>query len=317
MATVIDKREAVLGLLQPGTNQTYIPAGFFLHFDKQFHTGRAAIDKHIEFFRATGMDFVKIQFEVPFPQVDIEKPSDWANLPPLNRAFFEPQIEVVQGLVEAMGTEALVVVTLYSPFMIAAHMADRKLLQAHMDEDLDAVRPGLERVTDGLMDFVRECIRAGIDGFYHSTQGGESRRFSNPDTFEQGVKPYDLEVMREIDRLCRFNILHICDYHRDEFGGYDDLTRFFDYPGHVVNCALEGLNPEMISAMFRRPFMGGMERKGVLSGGTLGEVRTAAREALSDASDRFILGADCTVPGTTPWENLKAAIDEAHTFARD
>jgi hypothetical protein len=32
------------------------------------------------------------------------------------------------------------------------------------------------------------------------------------------------------------------------------------------------------------------------------------------APDRFILAADCTVPGDTPWENLRAAIEEAHHF---
>jgi len=314
MATVIDKRDAVLSLLQPGAKQTYVPAGFFLHFDRQFHMGRPAIDKHIEFFRTTGMDFVKIQFEVEFPQIDAKRPSDWANLPRLGRAFFEPQLEVVKGLLEEMSREAVVVLTLYSPFMIAAHMGDRSLLIQHMEENLDAVRPGLEQITEDLTDFVRRSSQAGLDGFYHSTQGGESGRFSDPAVFDEGVKPYDLEVMREIDRICRFNILHVCDYARDQYGGYDDLTRFFEYPGHVVNCSLEGLHPQIISAMFGRPFMGGMERKGPLATGTTDQVREAAREALAEKSDRFILAADCTVPADTPWDNLKAAIAEAHTW---
>jgi len=33
---------------------------------------------------------------------------------------------------------------------------------------------------------------------------------------------------------------------------------------------------------------------------------------LPQAPQRFILAADCTVPGDTPWENLKAAIEAAH-----
>ena len=63
--------------------------------------------------------------------------------------------------------------------------------------------------------------------------------------------------------------------------------------------------------MFRRPFMGGMERKGALATGSVEEVRQAAQEALKDAPERFILGADCTVPNAS-WDNLKAAIETAH-----
>jgi hypothetical protein len=55
-----------------------------------------------------------------------------------------------------------------------------------------------------------------------------------------------------------------------------------------------------------------MDRKGALATGTEEQVRQAARQALLDAPERLILGADCTVPGGTPWVNLRAAIDEAH-----
>lgn len=309
----IDKRASLLNLLDPAKKPEYTPAGFFLHFDPAFHAGQAAIDKHIEFFRFTGMDFVKIQMEVGFPAAAIEKPGDWANLPRLDRGLYEPQLQVVRGLVQALGSEALVVVTLYSPFMIAAEIGGAQLLNRHMEEDLEAVQPGMQRVTDGLLEFVRGCINAGVDGFYHSTQGGESGRFADMATFEQGVKPYDLAVMREIEGACKFNILHICDYHRAEYGGYEDLTEFLDYPGHIVNCAIEeGMTAGMISAMFGRPFMGGLERTGALATGSEEDARKAAREALAEAPERFILGADCTVPAATPWGNLRAAIEEAH-----
>jgi uroporphyrinogen decarboxylase len=58
--------------------------------------------------------------------------------------------------------------------------------------------------------------------------------------------------------------------------------------------------------------MGGIDRKGPLATGSEEDARRVAREVLAEAPDQFILGADCTVPGTTPWENLRAAIDEAH-----
>ena len=50
--------------------------------------------------------------------------------------------------------------------------------------------------------------------------------------------------------------------------------------------------------MFGRPFMGGLERKGILATGAPADVAQAAADALRQRSSRFILGADCTVPGT-------------------
>jgi uroporphyrinogen decarboxylase len=311
MSVSKSKRDIVLDLVRGGSSVDYVPAAFFLHFPPEFRGGDAAVRKHEEFFRSTGMDFVKIQFEVPFPQVQIDTPKDWAKLPLLGKDFYEGQLAVVRGLVDALKSEAPVVCTLYSPYMIVNHMADPKKLAAHLAEDPDAVRKGLEIARDGLLIFVREAVKAGLDGFYHSTQGGEDRRFADKSLFTKWIKPIDLDVMREIERTCLFDILHVCDYNRDSVGGYSSLETFLDYPGHVVNVE-PPTTAEDVVRQFGRPFMGGLDRRGVLATGTEDQVRKAAREALDAGPERFILGADCTVPADTPWENLRAAIDEAH-----
>lgn len=73
------------------------------------------------------------------------------------------------------------------------------------------------------------------------------------------------------------------------------------------------MTPQEAAAFFGRPFMGGLERKGVLATGTPAEVRRAAQAVLAQAPPaRFVLAADCTVPADTAWDNLKAAVDAAH-----
>ena len=307
----MNKREMMLGLVHGEAPTGYTPAAFFLHFGPEYHVGRAAIDRHLQFFRYTGMDFVKIQFEQKMPGLPVASPADWARAPRLREEDFESTVQVVRGLVEAAGREALVVLTLYSPFMWAAHLAGDDVLHEHLREHPAQAARALEISTENVLTLVRACKRAGLDGFYASTQGGEAFRFGGTDLFEEMVKPTDLAVWDEI-ASCRFNILHICDYD----GAYDDLTPFLSYPGHVVNCSLEvGANritPEQASDLFDRPFMGGLERKGVLATGAPDEVRRAARAVLAQAPDRFILAADCTVPADTAWDNLRAAIDAAH-----
>lgn len=310
----MNKRDTLLSLVHGRTPPAYIPAACFLHFDRAFHQGQAAIDQHLAFFRATGMDFVKIQYEQGVPAAPaIRTPADWAQAPRCDAAFFEPTIRVAEGLAKAAKGEALVIMTVYSPFMWAAHLAGAETLAEHLREDPQAVRAGLEIMTENVLTLVRGCRQAGVDGFYVSSQGGEAFRFSGTDIFQNVIKPTDLAVWDAV-QSCAFNILHICDY----AGGYDDLTPFLDYPGHVVNCSLtlgeRALHPAEVARLFGRPFMGGLERKGVLATGSPDAIRQAAEAVLAEAPERFILAADCTVPSDTPWENLRAAIDAAHSY---
>jgi len=314
-ANAKDKRQLVLDLLDEGKAPGYVPAGFFIHFGEDEHVGQPAIDKHTEYFRFTGMDFVKIQYEAGFPpHPEIETPEDWARLPLHGREFYEGQVGVVEGLVKALKREALVVCTLYSPFMLACESIGAERVVEHIEADPEAVRKGLETVTESVLTFIRECVRVGVDGFYASTQGGEAGRFTRPELFEECVKPSDLTIHTEINDSCIFNILHVCDYHLP----YDDLTSFLDYPGDVVNCSLhvgeETWTPKRASEFFGRPFMGGLERKGIIVDGTPDEIRAEVRRALAHAADRQILGADCTLPGDIAWQNIRTAIDAAHQF---
>jgi uroporphyrinogen decarboxylase len=310
----IDKRAAVLSLLDADQKQEYTPAAFFLHFDESCHRGQAAVDKHLKYFYYTGMDVVKIQYEHSFPHIpQIARPADWAKIPLYDRDFFAEPLKVVEGRVKAAKHEALVIVTLYSPFMCAGQTAGgQATVTAHIKEDPEKVRQGIEIITESLMAFVKGCIELGVDGFYASTQGGESYRFADAALFETCIKPYDLTIMEEINRACIFNVLHVCDYN----GEYSDLTPFLDYPGDVVNCSLSlgtrTMMPQEVSDMFGRPYMGGLDRHGIIVSGSTDEITQAVQDVLDQASDKFFLAADCTLPSDIDWDNIRTAIAAAH-----
>jgi uroporphyrinogen decarboxylase len=308
----MNKRDAILNLINDTAQPHYVPAAFFMHFRPDHLEGRPAIDRHLEFFRATGMDLLKIQYEqVLPPSISITKPEDWANVPPCSPEFFEPTLHIVRELVKAVKSEAPVIMTLYSPFMWFRYLAETDVVTTHFRENPEAMKQGLDVMTENVLTLVSLCKQAGVDGFYASTQGGESFRFKGTDIFQKHIKPADLVVWEAIEDS-PVNILHVCDYH----GGYDDLTPFLDYPGPIVSCGLtvgeQTLTPKQISAWFKRPFMGGMEREGIIASGDSDPIRSAVSDLLANAPNRFILGADCTVPSDTPWENLKTAIDVAH-----
>jgi uroporphyrinogen decarboxylase len=307
----VDKRETMLSLLDPGATRDRVPAAFFIHFDERSRLGRAAVDKHVEYFRATGMDFVKIQYERTFPpRAEIKTAADWKAMPKYGLDFYAPQLEAVEGLVKALKKEALVLVTLYSSFMCAGHTTSRETLFRHFEQDPAAVALGMKTITESVLTFVRECVRLGVDGFYASTQGGETTGHAG--FFKECVMPADLTVMREINATCRFNILHVCDYEAP----YADLSPYVAYPGHIVNCnpkvTTGALAMKDVAKMFGRPVMGGLDRHGTIVTGSPDEIRRAVDDVIDAAPPRFVLGADCTLPGDIAWERIRTAIAAAH-----
>ena len=315
MSTTRNKRERMMGLLDRNPRQDYVPAAFFIHFDESCRFGQAAAHKHLEYFKFTDMDFVKIQYERKFPVIPvIQRPEDWKKIPFYRLDFYQPELKAIQGLVEALKKEALILVTLYSAFMCAGHTVGQPLLNAHLHENPDEVNKGLEIIAESLLLFVRECIRLGVDGFYASTQGGEAGRFRDPMIFNDYIRPLDLLLMSEIDRTCVFNILHVCDYNYP----YADLAPFLEYPGRLVNCnpVLSGgpIAWEGVARMFGRPCMGGLDRHGVIVSGTAEEIETAVNQLLDETPRPFVVGADCTLPNDIPWENIRIAIQAAHRY---
>ena len=313
----MSKRDDILDLVLNGEKLDYVPAAFFLHFPEEFKEGQASADKHMEYFKYTGMDFLKIQFEAPFPPVEsIQKPEDWADVPFYDREYFQGQIDAVSELVEAADGQVLTVVTLYSAFMGSVRTAGKELVTRHLLENPEAYCKGLEILTESVMVFVNACIDAGVDGFYASTQGREDFRFKDKKIFDDYVKPYDLLMLEKIDADCDFNILHVCDYH----GKYADLTPFAEYPGDLVNVPLDlttgAITAEEARGIFKRPLMGGVDRFGTIVNGPDEAIREMIYDTLDANPDIAVLGADCTLPPDINWDNIKAAIDAAHSYER-
>lgn len=307
-------REIMQEFLDPNSNSKHIPAGFFMHFNKK---GDAAVQAHLDYYRATGMDFVKIQFDgMSLPLMpEIKTPADWAKMPVYGEDFFEPILYIIRNLVKELKDEAILVQTMYSPYQMAKQAVPWELLVEHVYQDPEAVSRGMENVTLSILNFVHAGARAGLDGFYTCAQGGETNRIADFDLFNQTIKSYDMILYKAVNQLLQHNIMHICDYD----GNYEGFTqRFDDYPGQIVNIPLtadgEYFTLSRAAEIFNRPVMGGMDRHGVIANGPLDAIRKEAEGILAQAPGKTVLGASCTVANTTPLENLKTAIDVAHNF---
>ena len=288
---------------------SYAPAAFFIHFGNDQKVGDAAVEAHLNYFHESGMDILKVQFEQVVPRIPELAEGKIDFIP---EDFYAPTLEIISKLQEAEGKDVYVLPTVYSPYQVARQSLGEKRIMAAAVEQPALLKAVLDSYRDALEWLVRECKKVGILGFYMCTQGGEMKFYDIPGFFDGFIRPYDLAVMGECTRDTKMNILHICNWE----GPYDDLTRYKDYPGQIVNTPVDlngipftledGIN------LFGRPVLGGFDRKGEFNTLSEEEVAAATRAILDTTpAGRLMIGADCTV-GSAPRANIQAAVAAAH-----
>lgn len=311
-----NRRERILQVLDQSRPNDYVPAAFFLHFENKL--GRKAVQDHKDFFRATDMDFVKVFYEIVVPRIEINSGKDWEKVPVYGEDFFAPQVAVIEDLAREFGNEAFILPTVYSPLALAHQTLGRdKDLKKLAEENPVAFGKAIKNLALSIENYLRAARKHGADGFYVSSQGGDGNSLSAKIWKEQ-VRPWDKYVSEVANEIGIINILHICDY-GTPFKNAEALYAFADYPASIINVPLnfsDGsvLNLKEAQKRFGRPIFGGLERLGVITKGSIEEIKKEVDKVLENASPNFILGADCTVPGDTDWDKLRAVIDYAHTW---
>jgi uroporphyrinogen decarboxylase len=302
---MMNKIERVRAALA-GSEVDRVPAGFWLHFPEGQKHGDASVQAHLDYYRASETDFVKVMNEHPYQSsVSIRNPSDWRSLrpAPLSAPFFQQQLDEVKRIVEALHGETLVITTVFGPYSEGNQLSGGKLTE-HMNADPESVSQGLGTIAESLAAFAVACVDAGAAGVYYSAQGGEAERFSE-DLFQRHIKPHDMQVLQAMQGHGEFNLLHVC-------GDNIRLPIFADYPSHAVNWAAtkHNLNLKQGYSLFKRTVVGGMGDRGIIVNGSREQIQQAVHDVINDFGTRsFILGADCTVPTNIDLAHIRAAVE--------
>ena len=307
----------------------HVPAGFWLHFRPEYHGGEAMAQRHIEFYRQTGFDLLKVMNDTGYGPVGtfhVREAADWHRLEPtpLSEAHFQSHLEGLKGIVDALGAEVPIITTAFNPFreaVVTLQASDpqrypgepeaRRGLLEQLRQEPEPVLQGLQVIADDLARFYRACVvEAGAGGIYFSAKGGE-RDHMTDEEHARFVAPFDLYVLSEVGQVAEYLVGHFC-------GQSLNLERFRDYPVNLANWAYQSDNPTLREGkviLGGVSILGGLDERGPLVYGP--------REALQEEIDRalaemgaqgFMLGAGCTVPEDAPLENLvyaRQAIAEA------
>lgn len=313
----VNKKEIMDAFVKGTLPSSYAPAAFFVHFDKDHKIGEPAVNAHLQHLLKTNADILKVQFEQYVERIPgLDKQETWDNIGPIPEDFYRPTVEIISEIQKCVGKDVYVMPTVYSAYQVARQsLRDENIAKAAVERPEDLKRV-LGYYMKALEWFVKECKSIGIEGFYMTTQGGEMKYNSIPGFFEEIIKPMDLHLMNLCQKDSKVTILHICDWE----GTYDDLSKYADYPGDIVNTPLH-LNGTPFTLtdgekLFGRPVLGGLAKGGIIIDGTPEDVRNAVVEVLADAPEgRVMIGADCTV-SAAPVDNLHAAVAAAHKNTR-
>jgi len=121
-------------------------------------------------------------------------------MPRYDRDFFAGQLAVIEGIVKAVKHEAVIVVTLYSPYMGAIHTVPDATFTAHWQQTRTPSGADGDHHREYVI--VRARVHPDRRGRVLSLHPGRRGR-RDPAMFEQVIKPYDLAVMEEINARCR------------------------------------------------------------------------------------------------------------------
>jgi uroporphyrinogen-III decarboxylase len=299
----MDKKTRVLHAL----NQQEVdkaPVGFWFHFSGEDAAGQGCIDAHVQYYKESGIDFIKIMcdgyFDFPIT-TEIKEAADWYNLKPLGKdhPYIKGQVERAKGINEQLADECCTFYNVFAPFSCIRFGTSDELVMRHLKENPEAVMHGLNVIAQDQALLAELLVTEGqCTGIYYCLQGGETNRFSYEE-YRSWVTPSDRYVLDHMNQISDNNMLHLCGW----AGIKNRLEVWQDYPAKAVNWAIyvEGLGLKEGKQFFGgKTVIGGFDntKNGVLYSGAKEEVEQFTAELLQEtASTGVIVGADCSLSG--------------------
>lgn len=326
----MNKRERMLTVLS-GKQADRVPASFWHHFGPEQSEGEACVQAHLDYYKSTGIDFIKIMSDgLGYPlDVTINCAADWRKVKPLpkDHPFFTESVKRCKEINRALKDETVTFYNVFSPFNVVRErdVFTEEALQGRSwdatvmaqlresPEAEEAIRQAMHIIGEDMAYLAKAVIvEGGCLGIYQSVQGAEKGRMS-AEEYARIVRPTEWGILEAANSVSKYNILHMCSW----AGNPNHLSYWRDYPTRVKNwgIGIEGLSLTDAKSFFSSDtlLLGGMDNRKThpLYCGTEAEIRAAVDKVLDEMRDTpFILGADCTVPADIDLDHIRWVMDE-------
>lgn len=294
-----------------------VPVSFWFHYQGEQAAGPAHVAAELDFYRQTGVDFLKMMsdgfFNYPC-NYPVSRAADWARITPLGSRHpqIRDQVERAKRINDALQGDCCTFYNAFAPFSTIRHAAGDARIMSHLRENPAALMSALDAIAEDTCEMIRLLIgEAGCDGVFIPLQGGEVNRFT-PEEYKTLISPSETRLIETANRLSDYNIVHLCAWD----GIRNQLPIWRDIPCKTVNWAvnIEGLSLGDGKRYFpQRSVMGGFDnrRGSLLMTGSESEIKAHTRQLVQEAGQTgVILAADCSLPSDIDWQRIRWVVEE-------
>jgi len=308
-----------------------VPVSLWRHWPGDDQRAADLARSTIEFQKAYDWDFVKVTPASSYCVTDygvqdewqghlegtrsytkrvIQRSLDWTDLRPLDptRGALGRQLECVRLIGDALGDEAPIIQTIFSPLAQAKNVAGNNLMLRHLRTQPDRLHTGLNILTESTLRLIDALKRTPISGIFYAIQHASYDVMSEAEYKEFGL-PYDRKILGSLPDKWWFNMAHL----------HGDAPMFrlaSDYPVQALNWHDQETEPDLAlgKSMFTGAVCGGLSRWEHVHLGTPTTVRDQARKAINQVNGRrFILSTGCVTMVTSPLSNIRAVREVVET----
>lgn len=331
MSKITNSRTRMEALVN-GEPVDQIPVALWRHFPVDDQDPKKLATATIHFQNTFNFDFVKVSPASSFCLRDwgikdrwtgnpegsreygapiVETPDDWQNLPALDvtKGAYGRQLECLKIIRDNLGKDTPIIQTIFSPLSQAKNMVGKPNLYHFLRAYPQALMSGLEKITNNTLDFIEACRNIGIDGVFFAVQHASYDRLSLAE-FEVFAKAYDRQLFPLIEEFW-FNVIHV---HGKNI--MPDSVK--DYPMQVFNWHDRDTYPKLkqgLQIFDKKVVCGGLGRIHPMELDSEIEIKAQIDDTIEQTKGRnFILGTGCVLQQTTPYGNIKTAVDYARSI---
>jgi uroporphyrinogen decarboxylase len=233
----------------------------------------------------------------------------WRSLPAVDAGVpaFADQVEALRLVTAELGPDVPVIQTVFSPLMVAAHLAGKNNARVarELRQHPDVLGPALARIATALADFSARSIEAGAAGIFYAIAGFASLDLVSSRAYAALALEHDRAVLESLPTGAGawFNVLHLC-------GPELNFEIASALPVQVVSWDVHASgNPSLSQGreLTGKAVLGGVGRKSTLLTGPPSAVEAEVEAAIKDTGGKgLIIGPGCSVPPEAPEANLDA-----------
>ncbi|MCW4012465.1 MAG: hypothetical protein NWF07_05665 [Candidatus Bathyarchaeota archaeon] len=259
-------------------------------------------------------DFRDNEEEAPTLSTVVKETKDWEKLwvldPKKELREFVRTNEILARDLRTMPT----IYTIPSPIIQAMNgVGTPERVMEDMRKNPDALKQGLETITETTIDFAKACVDTGIQGIFYGIGGGGRiwKEFSVPE-LEKWALGYDKKVLEAVD--CEIKMMHICSTPQGNAQDQNLMESgwFKKYPVDIINWDAHDYTwldkaKEIYGDTFA--ICGGLNRDySSMRSGKIDQVEADVKKAIEDAGEGggFMLGPGCTVYQDQPRASYNA-----------